>query len=458
MDVKSKVKLTSYEELFGKSENEKEKSGEVKYLKDKLMEFPSHPFRVVHDEAMNELIESVKEHGILVPILVIYRNKGVFFPETGYYIVAGHRRYFAAGEAGLLEVPVNILDITDKEATDYMIDTNLQRPEIYPSELAKAYKLQQEANRRAAIKIDESSEQARKRQRYIRLTFLIDGFLDEVDAKHMQISTGYELSFLSFAQQLKLYSYLKSNDMKVSPEQAKELKKEVKKHPDTDFTGNIILDKIFKGLMVMVGDEPELDQEEDYNIPGQTSIETDFPEYLPDRHVKSELQKEEANTVTETDTEEVDIEEPAEAFEVKNDDPKAVEEVENKKLSVEVPVMELVEEEPETKLTELPKLKNTEQRKEWLEKYKEWGIWYRDEHIDVNYYKFDFSDGSRLIVAEYPQRRGYWSAELRDEHYYHLLEQKKEGYTKHDIYDEKYRPRTTSETELIEFLKNLQKK
>lgn len=106
---------------------------------------------------------------------------------------------------------------------------------------------------------------------------------------------------------------------------------------------------------------------------------------------------------------------------------------------------------------ELPVLKNNDQRKEWLAAYKSWGLWYRDENIDVNYYKYDFSDESRLVVAEYPQRHSYYSSsEYKDEHYYHLLEKDKKGYG--EPYDEQFRQQADCETYLVEFLKNLQKK
>lgn len=106
---------------------------------------------------------------------------------------------------------------------------------------------------------------------------------------------------------------------------------------------------------------------------------------------------------------------------------------------------------------ELPVLKNNDQRKEWLNNYKEWGLWYRDENIDVNYYKYDFSDGSRLVVAEYPQRRMYWKAnEFEDEHYYHLLDKRK-YYGSEKTFEQQYMNSTDSETYLVEFLKNLQK-
>lgn len=113
-------------------------------------------------------------------------------------------------------------------------------------------------------------------------------------------------------------------------------------------------------------------------------------------------------------------------------------------------------EEPEQ--PELPKLKNNDQRKEWLRNYKDWGLWYHDDRIDVNYYKYDFEDGSRLIVAEYPKRKYYWnSGELEDSHYFHLLEKNKKYYGREKTFDQQYMHNENSETYLVEFLKNLQK-
>ena len=107
---------------------------------------------------------------------------------------------------------------------------------------------------------------------------------------------------------------------------------------------------------------------------------------------------------------------------------------------------------------ELPAMKNNDQRKEWLKNYKDWGLWYRDENIDVNYYKYDFSDGSRLVVAEYPRRRMYWKAnEFEDEHHYHLLDKHRKFYGTDKTFEQQYVHSTDSETSLIEFLKNLQK-
>ena len=113
------------------------------------------------------------------------------------------------------------------------------------------------------------------------------------------------------------------------------------------------------------------------------------------------------------------------------------------------------ESEPQSQ-PEFPILKNNDQRKEWLADYKAWGLWYRDEHIDVNYYKYDFPDGSRLVVTEYPERYACWIDKRRDEHYYHLMEKDKKSYKK--TYDEQYRHLPDPETYLVEFLKNIQKK
>ncbi len=113
-----------------------------------------------------------------------------------------------------------------------------------------------------------------------------------------------------------------------------------------------------------------------------------------------------------------------------------------------VPAMEEKQEE-----TIFPKLKNAEERKKWLQNYKDWGLWYRDENIDVNYYKYDFPDGSRLICCEYPMRDHEWCEKKMDEMYFHLLEKNKPKYNSKITFDEKFGNHTTSETYLIEFLK-----
>ena len=107
---------------------------------------------------------------------------------------------------------------------------------------------------------------------------------------------------------------------------------------------------------------------------------------------------------------------------------------------------------------ELPRFKNNDQRKEWLRNYKDWGLWYIDRNIDVNYYKYDFADGSRLVVTEYQDRINDWNGgEKEDEYYFHLLEKNKKSYGSGKIYDKQYMHATDSETYLVEFLKRLQK-
>lgn len=105
----------------------------------------------------------------------------------------------------------------------------------------------------------------------------------------------------------------------------------------------------------------------------------------------------------------------------------------------------------------LPKLRNNEERKKWLCDYEAWGLWYRDDNIDVNYYKYDFHDGSRLIVAEYPQRESTWLNEKNDEYHFHLLQKNKQKYGGKKVYDTQYCNSTDCETYLVEFIKNLQK-
>lgn len=177
----------------------------------------------------------------------------------------------------------------------------------------------------------------------------------------------------------------------------------------------------------------EADEEEEADLPGQTSLEEDFPEYLPDliEPDTSDQQDDKTEYVTSHKDQDQDEGEPEEEVVIES-------------------TCREIQEQPD-----LPTLKNNDQRKEWLTNYKAWGLWYRDENIDVNYYKYDFSDGSRLVVAEYPQRFAYWNREMNDEYYYHLLEKNKKGY-KH-TYDEAYRHKEDNMTYLVEFLKNLQK-
>lgn len=196
---------------------------------------------------------------------------------------------------------------------------------------------------------------------------------------------------------------------------------------------------------VNVKEAATVKKQADNDIPGQTTLEEDFPEYLPDECDAADPEplvlQEESYATSHKEPEEDDSGEGAEMMESSVDSGTA---------------KEMVVFPWKTVQPEMPRLKNDKQRKEWLGNYTDWGLWYRDVNIDVNYYKFDFDDGSRLIVAEYPQRHSYYGNNEEDEHFYHLLEKNKKGYN--SAYDEKYRHQTDPETYLVEFLKNLQKR
>ena len=135
-DFKSKIKINTYDDLFGGPVS----LNEVKYLSlNDLYDFKDHPFQVKDDEDMNKLVESIKEQGVLDPAIVRHRKEG------GFEIISGHRRHHAAMLAGLKDMPVIIRDISDDEATLAMVDANLHREKLLPSEKAKAYKMKMAA-------------------------------------------------------------------------------------------------------------------------------------------------------------------------------------------------------------------------------------------------------------------------------------------------------------------------
>lgn len=178
----------------------------------------------------------------------------------------------------------------------------------------------------------------------------------------------------------------------------------------------------------------------DDDIPGQTSIEKDFPEYMPENQpVDQEIS--ESHPVEESEADNNPIEIPA---------------LQEEDCVIDGEYREVAEQKSVDETMETSQSMNG-QIKEWLRNYKSWGLWYHDEHIDVNYYKFDFVDGSRLIVSEYPQRVCFYDGGLVDEHYYHLLERNKKGYGK-IVYDEKYRYNSDGEAYIVYFLDKLQKK
>lgn len=203
-----------------------------------ISDFPNHPFKVKQDEAMAEMVDSVKQYGVLVPALVRPKADG------GYEMVAGHRRKCAATLAGITEMPCIVRNLTDDEATIIMVDSNLQRETILPSEKAFAYKMKLEAMKRQAgrpknsaplepnLKGTRSNEELAANspdsrsqiQRYIRLTELIPSILDMVDSGKVAFRPAVELSYLSKEQQQSLYDTMECEDCTPSLAQAIKMK------------------------------------------------------------------------------------------------------------------------------------------------------------------------------------------------------------------------------------------
>ena len=196
-----KVKLSSYDELFGaNAPATSDKNQIVNVTLSELHTFKNHPFHVNDDKEMEELAESIREHGVLIPGIVRPRAEG------GYELIAGHRRKHGSELAGKTEMPVIIRDYSDDEATIMMVDSNIQRESILPSEKAKAYTLKYEALKHQGKKSGKSTldqvgeaagENSKKVQRYIWLSRLSDQLLQMVDEKRLGFSQGVDLSFLS---------------------------------------------------------------------------------------------------------------------------------------------------------------------------------------------------------------------------------------------------------------------
>ena len=233
--------MTPLDDLFSTDESRAEAQLEkvVTLNPADISDFPNHPFKVKQDEAMAEMVDSVKQYGVLVPALVRPKADG------GYEMVAGHRRKCAAMLAGITEMPCIIRNLTDDEATIIMVDSNLQRETILPSEKAFAYKMKLEAMKRQGqrsdltsaplepkLKVSRSNEElaasspdSRSQiQRYIRLTELIPPVLDMVDSSKIAFRPAVELSYLSKEQQQSLYDTMECEDCTPSLAQAIKMK------------------------------------------------------------------------------------------------------------------------------------------------------------------------------------------------------------------------------------------
>ena len=216
-----KIRLASVEELLGVSNEESAMDLEIV----KIRPFKDHPFKVVDDDKMQDLVESIRTNGILSPVLVRPVANDV------YEMVSGHRRMHAAVILGIDRVPAIIREMTDDEAIVKMVDANIQREELLPSEKAFAYRMKMEAMKRQGLRNDLTSDQNDQKlgltsrkiladqvgtseaqiTRYIRLTELIPELRDYVDQKRVQLTVGIEISYIDQEIQKWLFEYIKDN-------------------------------------------------------------------------------------------------------------------------------------------------------------------------------------------------------------------------------------------------------
>ena len=221
-----KVRLTSFDDLFGANEAA---AGETvtSVPLSQLHTFKGHPFRVLDDEKMQETVESVRQYGVLVPGIVRPH------PESGYEVIAGHRRWRACELAGLTEMPVIIREIDDDTAVVLMVDTNIQREDILPSEKAKAYRMKYEAMKHQGSKGDKytadvigeaAGDSGRTVQRYIRLSELVTELLDFVDENKIPMVAGEKLSYLEKEEQEWIVDAIGNSGIFPSKAQAEQLK------------------------------------------------------------------------------------------------------------------------------------------------------------------------------------------------------------------------------------------
>ena len=213
-----KLKLTSVEELLGVPATESSTEIDIHMIHD----FKDHPFKVLDDDKMDDLVESIRVNGVLSPVLV--RPDG----EDSYEMISGHRRMHAAKIVGLTMIPAIVRDLTDDEAIVYMVDSNIQREELLPSEKAFAFKMKMDAMNRQGERGDltfghhvqkwsheaigaDSGFSGRQVQRYIRLTELIPELLDMVDSKRLQFTAGVEISYINKEVQQWICEYIHEN-------------------------------------------------------------------------------------------------------------------------------------------------------------------------------------------------------------------------------------------------------
>ncbi|MBP3427110.1 MAG: ParB/RepB/Spo0J family partition protein [Clostridia bacterium] len=239
MKENRKMELTSYDEIFSTEESRQDAAREkvMEIPLSELYAFRDHPFKVQDDERMMDTAQSIREYGVLVPAIARPRKEG------GYELISGHRRKRGCELAGLETMPVIVRDMDDDAATIVMVDNNIQRESLLPSERAFAYRMKLEAIKRQGARSDltsaqvgqklnarqmvakDAGESAGQIQRFIRLTKLIPQLLDMVDEKKIAFNPAVELSYLKLQEQVELLDAMESEQATPSLSQAQRLKK-----------------------------------------------------------------------------------------------------------------------------------------------------------------------------------------------------------------------------------------
>ena len=300
--------LPSVDDLFSTEESRAEERLEkvVNLKPSEISDFPDHPFHVRMDAAMEEMAESVRQYGVLVPVLVRPKSEG------GYEMVAGHRRRMAAELAGQAEIPCIVRNLTNDEAIIIMVDSNLQREQILPSEKAFAYKMKLEAMKRQTgrpskengatvlphflrrksreILAEQSGESHEQIRKYIRLTNLIPELLDLVDNSvlkekeklEMALRPAVELSYLRKEEQADLYDIIEQLDCTPSHAQAIQMRKRSEEKPHGE--------RLSKDAMTVIMEEEKGNQKEQFKIPTE-KISKYFPPGTPAQKIEDTIIK-----------------------------------------------------------------------------------------------------------------------------------------------------------------------
>jgi len=273
-----KIKLSSYDEMFGTEDTAGADIAAATVPDAQIVELPleelhtfeNHPFRVVDDENMEEMVESIKEYGVLVPAIARPRDEG------GYELISGHRRKHASELAGKDTMPVMIRDCSDDEAVVIMVDANIQREDILVSERAKAYRMKYNAMKHQGMakgnSLQEMSEQAGESmktiQRLICIASLNKELLDMVDEKKLGLRQGLDISFVTEEHQKIVYKVIKDMNVALSLEQSARIKEASRKgYLNEDFLRDYLSEKKPKPRKVVLN-QKKLD---DYFTPDMTS-------------------------------------------------------------------------------------------------------------------------------------------------------------------------------------------